>query len=293
MTALEGGVAEPVVSVLMTAYNRERYIDEAIRSVLASTLVNFELIVVDDRSSDRTVEIARSYAGKDARVRVHVNEKNLGDYPNRNRAASLARGRYLKYVDSDDYIYPHGLAVMARMMEDAPQAGYGLACLTAQERPFPLVKTPAEAYEMNYFGESIFTRSPLSAIVRRDVFEAVGGFPEARMVGDFAMWHKLSRSYNVVLMPAALTWYRVHQAQEFADTRRSPLQFESLYHAVSLEALRSERCPLPRERIAAICDYQQARLARRIARSVSRGRMRDAAAYLKLRREWRRLPQAR
>ncbi|HEV2714429.1 MAG TPA: glycosyltransferase family A protein, partial [Terriglobales bacterium] len=98
-------MATPLVSVLMTAYNREKYIAEAIESVLASNFKDFELIIVDDCSKDRTAEIARRYTS-DSRVQVHVNEKNLGDYPNRNRAASLARGKYLKYLDSDDVIYP-------------------------------------------------------------------------------------------------------------------------------------------------------------------------------------------
>src|SRR5260370_37746092 len=93
---------KPLVSVLMTAYNREKYIAQAIESVLASTYTNFELIIVDDRSTDYSVEIARGYERKDKRVRVHVNEKNLGDYPNRNKAASYAVGKYIRYLDSDD-----------------------------------------------------------------------------------------------------------------------------------------------------------------------------------------------
>ncbi len=93
--------ARPLVSVLMTSYNREKYIAEAIRSVLASTYTHFELIIVDDHSKDSTVMIARSFADIDNRVRVHVNEKNLGDYPSRKEAASYATGKYLKYVDSD------------------------------------------------------------------------------------------------------------------------------------------------------------------------------------------------
>ena len=108
----ETGVsAVPAVSVLMTAYNREQYIAAAIESVLAQTFADFELIVVDDGSADDTVAAARSYEA-DPRVRVVVNERNLGDYPNRNRAAGLARGRFLKYHDSDDVMYPHCLATM-------------------------------------------------------------------------------------------------------------------------------------------------------------------------------------
>ncbi|MEO8414525.1 MAG: glycosyltransferase family 2 protein [Ginsengibacter sp.] len=96
-----GNHARPLVSVLMTAYNREKYIAPAIESVSASTYNNFELIIVYDGSSNNTVNIAKSFASIDHRVSVYVNEKNLGDYPNRNKAASYAKGKYLKYVDSD------------------------------------------------------------------------------------------------------------------------------------------------------------------------------------------------
>src|ERR1041384_7268362 len=99
----------PLVSVLMTAYNREDYIAEAIESVLASTYTNFELIIVDDCSSDNTVAIAKEYKAKDKRIKVYVNEKNLGDYPNRNKAASYANGDFLMYVDSDDKILTDGI----------------------------------------------------------------------------------------------------------------------------------------------------------------------------------------
>src|SRR5690606_9160947 len=102
----------PLISVLMTAYNREKFIADSIKSVLASDFTNFELIIVDDASTDQTVCIAQKFASEDERVRVIINEKNLGDYSNRNHAAKFARGSYIKYLDSDDYIYPHGLGTM-------------------------------------------------------------------------------------------------------------------------------------------------------------------------------------
>src|SRR4051812_36005653 len=116
---------EPFVSVLMTAYNREAYIEQAIKSVLASTYSNFELIIVDDCSTDRTLDIAQAAANNDARIRIYKNEKNLGDYANKNKAASYARGKYIKYVDSDDMIYPHGLKVIITAMEKFQDAGVG------------------------------------------------------------------------------------------------------------------------------------------------------------------------
>jgi glycosyltransferase involved in cell wall biosynthesis len=73
--------SHPKVSVLTTVYNREKYLAACIESVLASTFQDWELIVVDDQSADNSVAIARSYAVKDQRIRVFVNETNLGDYP--------------------------------------------------------------------------------------------------------------------------------------------------------------------------------------------------------------------
>src|SRR5258706_13206257 len=107
----------PLVSVLMTAFNREKYIADAIESVLASSYENFELIIVDDASSDNTVAIASQFAEKDKRIRIYVNEKNVGDYPNRNKAAGYAQGKYINYVDADDKLYYYGLEVMVRFTE--------------------------------------------------------------------------------------------------------------------------------------------------------------------------------
>ena len=67
----------PLVSVLMTAYNREKYISAAIESVLESTYTNFELIIVDDGSTDRTIEIAKTFAVNDARIKVYINKPNV------------------------------------------------------------------------------------------------------------------------------------------------------------------------------------------------------------------------
>jgi len=100
-------IDKPLVSILMVTYNHEKFISEFIESILASTYQNWELIIVDDGSIDSTVEIAKSYEEKDKRINVYINETNLGDYPNRNKAASYANGKYLKYLDTDDLIHPY------------------------------------------------------------------------------------------------------------------------------------------------------------------------------------------
>ncbi|GAB3195590.1 glycosyltransferase involved in cell wall biosynthesis [Pontibacter aydingkolensis] len=218
---------KPLVSVLMTSFNREKYIAQAIKSVLDSTLTDFELIIVDDCSKDRTLSIARSYAARDTRVKVHLNDYNLGDYANRNRAAFYAKGKYLKYVDADDYIYSHGLEVMVSMMEQHPEAGFGLCTIAPySEKPFPICLSPKEAYEFNYLKNvPIFHRAPLSSIIKKDIFETQGGFYNQRMVGDFELWHRLSLSYPIVLMPQGLIWNRVHEGQEMSSHSRYVMDY--------------------------------------------------------------------
>ncbi len=241
MTVVSG---TPTISVLMTAWNREKFLGDAIASVLASTYEDFELIVVDDCSSDGTVAIARGFTEKDRRVRVHLNEKNLGDYPNRNRAASLARGKYLKYVDSDDLMYPHGLQVLVETMERYPAAGYGICTLEPDpDRIYPLQLSPVEAYWRHYFERVVFNNGPLSSIIRRDAFEAVGGFTGKQHLGDFELWHILSARFPVVLMPQGLVWERAHDNRQMTDNLTDAGVWLK-YHLASLEILQSELNPL-------------------------------------------------
>jgi glycosyltransferase involved in cell wall biosynthesis len=135
------------VSILTTVYNREKYLAACIESVLASSYQDWELIIVDDVSSDASVAIAQRYEKKDPRIKVYINEKNLGDYPNRNKAASYAKGKYLKYLDADDIIYPHGLEVMVHTMEQFPEAALGISQKVAEDiKPYPFVMQPQETF---------------------------------------------------------------------------------------------------------------------------------------------------
>jgi len=198
----------------MTSFNRENFLAEAVNSVLASTFTNFELIIVDDCSTDTTVAIARQFEAKDQRVKVFINEKNLTDYPNRNKAASLASGKYIKYVDSDDILYPHCLQVMVHAMEQFPDAGYGLSCLPDIKEPFPLCISPHQAYREHFFERSHFDRAPGSAIINKKAFESVGGFSGQRMIGDFELWLKIGQIHPLVKFPVDLYWSRHHSGQE-------------------------------------------------------------------------------
>ncbi|MEP7278869.1 MAG: glycosyltransferase family A protein [Bacteroidota bacterium] len=233
----------PLVSVLMTAYNREKYIAEAIESVLASSYTNFELIITDDGSGDNTVAIAKKYEAADTRVKLYINETNLGDYPNRNKAASYAKGKYLKYVDADDMLYDYGLAVMVSFTERFPEAGFGLGAYPDDDRPFPVLISPKEIYLESFGKINHFDRAPGSGLIKREAFNAVGGFSGKRMIGDYEFWFKIARTYSMVKLPLDLYWNRIHEGQE-SQTEYARKNYATLRRAVLLEALQNPACPL-------------------------------------------------
>lgn len=237
----------PLVSVLMTAYNREKYIGEAIESVLSSALTNFELIIVDDCSSDNTKLIAENYQQSDKRVKLFANETNLGDYRNRNRAASLAQGKYIKYLDSDDIMYPHCLLVMAGAMEKFPEAGFGLSARGDAAKPYPAILSPREIYLEHFNGYGHFERAPGSAIIKKEVFEQAGGFSGKRYIGDTELWLKLAQKNYMVKFPVDLYWSRLHNSSESVFEQQENI--EKVRRNLFSSFLNAPECPIQKGEI--------------------------------------------
>jgi len=254
----------PKVTVLMTAYNREKFIAEAIESVLASSYSDLELIIVDDRSTDRTLQIAQDYAEKDKRIRVYRNEKNLGDYPNRNKAASYAKGKYLKYLDSDDKIYFYGLEVMVKAMEQFPNAAMGLSQGRPEEEiPYPFEVSPEDCFREQFLGRGMLNSGPSGSILRRDIFEREGGFRIRRFLGDAEMWYRLAMKYPIIKMAPGLIWWRKHELQEISIGTESLYYLQTAFK-INIEALSSPDCPLSAEETTKAIRRQKQHHARRI-----------------------------
>lgn len=231
----------PLVSVLMTAYNREKYIGEAIESVLASTYPHWELIIVDDASSDQTVEIARSYAAKDSRILVYQNKTNLGDYPNRNRAASYANGELIKYLDADDLLYPHGLEVMVGAMGKYQQAAFGLSFSKIDDvEPYPRMLEPKAILRSEFLKDSYLGVGPSASIIRKVAFDQVGGFNGRQFIGDTDLWLRMASCYPMVVFQPALNWWRQHPEQQINQERKNlDVQIERL--RLGLKHLKANR----------------------------------------------------
>jgi glycosyltransferase involved in cell wall biosynthesis len=245
--------SRPKVSVLMAAYNSELFIADAIQSVLLQSYTDFELIIVNDCSTDNTLEICNKFADLDSRISVYTNKTNLGDYANRNIAASYATGKYLKFLDHDDSIYKYSLSMMIDYMESNPSAAYGFSYRKVQNdlKPFPILYSPQEAYEEHFLKGGYFYAGPGSSIIKRESFFKVGGFSGNRFVGDFELWLKLSSSNDCLVFQSGLIWWRIHNDQE--SRRADTLYFESHLlskYLLSLDQLSNINCPLNKNQIS-------------------------------------------
>jgi glycosyltransferase involved in cell wall biosynthesis len=224
---------KPLVSVLMTSYNREEFIAEAIESVLCSMFTNFELIIVDDCSTDNTVEIAKIYEKKDSRIKLFVNEKNLTQFGNRNKAASYAKGEFIKYVDSDDIIYPNTLQTMVDNMNRFPAAalGYCLKHEVPQEK-LPYKMEPKESFKQHFFEGSPMFVGPSGLIIKRKAFESVNGFEEFGMPSDNHLTLKIASKFPVVAMSKDLFLWRIHEGQVFSQNKNNYYNILNNYNYV-------------------------------------------------------------
>ncbi|RZK12557.1 MAG: glycosyltransferase family 2 protein, partial [Flavobacterium sp.] len=207
----------PLVSVLMTAFNREEFIAEAMESVLNSSYSNFELIIVDDASSDKTFKIATQIAGDDSRVKVFRNEVNLGDYPNRNRAASYACGKWLFFVDSDDTIFPDGIKKCIDLMSEYPNSSLGMRVFNNAPKPYSL--SPDTIFREHFFHHPILTIGPGGTIISRDFFNTINCYPvKYGPANDMYFNLKAATKTEVVFIPFEFQFYRRHDGQEINNS---------------------------------------------------------------------------
>lgn len=110
----------PLVSVIMPAYNAEKYVGQAIESILNQTYKKFEFIIVDDASTDSTLNILKDIRAKDKRIILIQNKKNLGVTKSLNKALELAKGKYIIRMDADDWSYPKRIELQVKLMQDHP-----------------------------------------------------------------------------------------------------------------------------------------------------------------------------
>ena len=209
----------PLVSVIMAAYNCERYVGEAVESICAQTYPNWELIVVDDASSDATPAVVTDKAVSEPRVRLIRMARNVGCFPARNRAVAEARGEFIAVLDADDIAFPDRLTHTLQKMQAAPELGLvgSLALLVDEEgtvfgaRP---QRDPSEEHvqKMIARGKTTFVHS--SYCMRAEVLRELGGYDEFfRYAGDEDLLLRFDAHSSVGYIPEALVAYRHRRGQ--------------------------------------------------------------------------------
>ena len=227
--------ATPSVSICVPTYNGERYLRECLESIGSQTFQDYEVLIVDDGSTDDTLDICMSYARGDPRVRVERNTHNLGLVGNWNRCVDLARGEWIKFVFQDDLIDRTCLEELLLEGKDS-----GCALVFCRRRYLFEVGTPEElqdfyeshlrlaeehfpapgavtadafvhmllssaAPDTNFIGE------PISVLFRKSVVKKFGGFnPLLAVSCDSEFWQRVGVNIGIAHVPTELATFRVH-----------------------------------------------------------------------------------
>lgn len=204
----------PKVSIIMPTYNRGVFIGETIESVISQTFQDWELIIVDDGSTDNTDEVVGRYLS-DERI-VYLHSSHVGRSRARNQALALTRGEYISYLDSDDLFLPKKLEKQLKWFSEHPETDmvYTSALVINDDGDF--LDFMYHANESGNIYEKVAMYLPLvitlpSVMVRRAVQDVVGGFDdELDRFEDTDMWRRISRDYRVDGIPEPLIKVRTH-----------------------------------------------------------------------------------
>ncbi len=193
-------MATPKVSVVMCVYNDEDYIREAVDSILNQTFRDFEFIIVNDGSTDRTPEILRSY--DDSRIILLDNEKNIGISGSMNRGLKIARGEYIAHLGGDDISLPERLEKQVRFLDENPDIGFISSSAILIDKNGKEIKQSILATEDKELRSRIVERKDTtfwhtSNMIRQEVIRKVGGYREwFRYATDYDLWLRMLEHCN-------------------------------------------------------------------------------------------------
>ena len=227
----------PKVSVCIDVCNYAAFLPEAVESVLNQDFTDFELIIVDDASTDGSFEMAQSYAAKDSRVIAKQNPTNLGMIKNRNACLRLAQGEYVKILHADDFLnHTHALHAMASALDANPGMSLVASAMQIVRNGFP--QDERFAYfdeEKPYTGTSVITRClrenrnlmgpPTATMFRRS--RSQRGFDESFFnSADWEMWFHLLEQGCFGFLDEPLVSYRKHESQQTEKDKQTLTESE-------------------------------------------------------------------
>lgn len=204
----------PKVTVLMAVYNGERFLSEAVESILAQTFRDFEFLIINDGSTDRTRYILASY--NDPRIRIVDNEQNIGLTKSLNRGLALARGEYIARQDADDRSHSSRLEKQVSFMDEHPNVVLlGTQAVTIDEsgirfrnKPMMNKATSALAIRWQLLFDSAFIHTSVM-FRRRVIYDLLGGYDEnLNKNQDMELWCRVAGKHEVANLPEILVEYR-------------------------------------------------------------------------------------
>ncbi len=215
----------PLVSVVMPAYNAEKFIEETVKSVQAQTVSDFELIIIDDCSTDKTFDVITRLAFKDNRIKVVKGEKNMGVAHVRNKGLSLAKGKYVALLDSDDIWLPEKLERQIKLAEenkaDLVYCSYAMIDENGNKVCEDFIVPEKTGYEDTLI-KSVISCS--TALMTSDICKKYS-FPTDMYHEDYAFWLDILKDGNIAVGDTAVTAkYRLLQ------TSRSSGKFNCAVH---------------------------------------------------------------
>ncbi|MCE7792501.1 glycosyltransferase, partial [Salipaludibacillus sp. CUR1] len=197
-------MGEPAISIIVPVYNSEPYIRKCLDSILSQTYTNFELIIVNDGSPDQSGMIIKEYAKKDERIRV-LNKENGGVCSARNAGINIATGKYIGFVDADDWIYEDMFQTLVELCEDT-KSDISVCCLyrevdnhvIAYERePFIKEMDNLEAMKELFSGR-LFRFAVWAKLYKKSCFKNIK-YPEDRMLDDLPTTYKVFANAHKVV----------------------------------------------------------------------------------------------
>ncbi len=205
---------QPSVSVLIAVYNSDRYLATAIESVLQQTFTDFECLLIDDGSTDRSGQILQAYAARDSRLRI-FQQSNCGIAKTRNRLLAEARAEWVAVMDADDVMLPDRLERQVQFLSAHPEVvcvGGALDWIDQQGRLIGHLDMPqsdAEIQQLLLGGISLLHHP--CTMVRRSALLQVGGYDETLMASvDLDLWLRLGEVGQLANLPETMLQYRLH-----------------------------------------------------------------------------------
>jgi glycosyltransferase involved in cell wall biosynthesis len=203
---------QPLVSVIIPAFNAERYLSEAIDSILSQTYRQLEVIVVDDGSTDQSGKIALGYAHQTGIVR-YCHQRNGGIGSARNRGLEEAHGDFVAFLDADDLWTKDKLILQCRIFDERPD----IDVVFGHVREFVSAEmSDAQKSEIRCSVDPMPGHLAATMLIPRNVFDRVGVFDTTHRVGEFAEWYlrALDLQLNMVAIPEIVLWRRIHMSNQ-------------------------------------------------------------------------------